>query len=48
MAGIFTNKAEIVNERLQQKMNTDSIWEARGLQDPYFGVITDPKVQPFR
>jgi SAM-dependent methyltransferase len=24
-------------------MNTDSEWEAWGRQDPYFGVITDPK-----
>lgn len=24
-------------------MNTDSAWEAWGRQDPYFGVITDPK-----
>jgi len=24
-------------------MNTDTAWEAWGKQDPYFGVITDPK-----
>ncbi|MBL0125185.1 MAG: methyltransferase domain-containing protein [Betaproteobacteria bacterium] len=24
-------------------MNTDSAWEAWGQQDPYYGVITDPK-----
>ena len=24
-------------------MTTDSAWEAWGKQDPYYGVITDPK-----